>query len=214
LRTLPNSKSKGLVDGYIQRRLPAIQCEEEQKHLSEYLYQNSMLPGSGECCLNEILTAGAFAKIPLVHRIPNIKTDREEGMEVHFVYGQNDWMDYRGGIDVQRLCHNKRVEWEKNKELSKSNDDVEDTGSKSSEPPKVFVHGVSQAGHLLMLDNYEEFNSALIIASGGEASLLPRTPRPMEFVCDEVARSNVQRSTRKVVDEGGALEFFGWSTVE
>ena len=72
LRSLPVSRSKAMVDGYILNRLPAIDCPEERKHLSEYLYQNSMLPGSGECCLSEILTAGAFAKIPLVHRIPNI----------------------------------------------------------------------------------------------------------------------------------------------
>ena len=65
-------QSKAMVDGYILNRLPAIDCPEQRKHLSEYLYQNSMLPGSGECCLSEILTAGAFAKIPLVHRIPDI----------------------------------------------------------------------------------------------------------------------------------------------
>lgn len=201
LRALPLSKSKSMVDSYILNRLPAIQCEEERKHLSEYLYQNSMLPGSGEYCLSQILTAGAFARIPLVDRIPEIKSnDNKDGMEVHFVYGENDWMDFKGGIDVQRLCFNKRTEWEKQK------------NNNESPPPKVFLHGVRNAGHLLMLDNYEEFNSALIIAAGGEDRLPSNFPRPVEFVCNEVAASisdsvncNVKR---EVLNEMGASAFF------
>lgn len=199
LRSLPSSRSKAMVDGYILNRLPAIQCEEERKHLGEYLYQNSMLPGSGECCLSEILTAGAFAKIPLVHRVASLQSDTEEGMEVHFVYGQNDWMDYRGGLDVQRLCHNRMLEREESLKEGKK---------QPAMPPKVSVHGVSQASHLLMLDNYEEFNAALIIAAGGEESLSPSAPRPAEFVCDEVARSSLHKSRTIVADEAGALEFF------
>ena len=160
-----------------------------------------MLPGSGEYCLSQILTAGAFARIPLVDRIPEIKSnDNKDGMEVHFVYGENDWMDFKGGIDVQRLCFNKRTEWEKQK------------NNNESPPPKVFLHGVRNAGHLLMLDNYEEFNSALIIAAGGEDRLPSNFPRPVEFVCNEIASSisdsvncNVKR---EVLNEMGASAFF------
>merc|ERR1719203_1940259 len=102
-----------MVDGYIDRRLPAVSCPDERRHLGEYLYQNSMLPGSGEHCLSEILTAGAFAKIPLADRIPRIESDDEDGMEVHMVYGERDWMDWRGGIEAQRSCHNERAERER-----------------------------------------------------------------------------------------------------
>ncbi|KAL9178308.1 hypothetical protein ACHAXT_001736 [Thalassiosira profunda] len=199
LRSLPHSKSKQMVDGYITNRLPAISCPEEQEHLSEYLYQNSMLPGSGEMCLGEILTAGAFAKVPLVDRIPEIKTK-----EVHFIYGQNDWMDFKGGLDTQRLCHQKQLEWEKQQSSGAG-----DAGSSSSPPPKIFVHGVKDASHLLMLDNYKEFNAAVIIASGGEKNLPPNAPRPMELVCDEVARSGASHHGRRhSVGEDGAKAFF------
>ena len=212
LRSLPFSRSKSMVDGYILNRLPAITCPEERKHLSEYLYQNSMLPGSGECCLNEILTAGAFAKIPLVNRIPDIKTDNGEGMEVHMVYGQRDWMDFRGGLEVQRLSYKKRVEWERDQEQLKQErkQQSDTTANSSSPPPRIFVHGVQDASHLLMLDNSQGFNAALIIASGGEAKMPPNMPLPVEFVCDEFAQSASyeSRSMRDVVGEEGAAEFF------
>jgi len=72
------------------------------------------------------------------------------------------------------------------------------------------VHGVKDASHLLMLDNYQEFNAALIIAAGGEAKLPSNMPRPVEFVCDEVARSTSysSRSKRDVVGEEEAYNFF------
>eukprot|EP00584_Thalassiosira_punctigera_P003632 CAMPEP_0172534504 /NCGR_PEP_ID=MMETSP1067-20121228/6842_1 /TAXON_ID=265564 ORGANISM="Thalassiosira punctigera, Strain Tpunct2005C2" /NCGR_SAMPLE_ID=MMETSP1067 /ASSEMBLY_ACC=CAM_ASM_000444 /LENGTH=540 /DNA_ID=CAMNT_0013319305 /DNA_START=155 /DNA_END=1777 /DNA_ORIENTATION=- len=227
LRSLPLSKSKAMVDGYVLNRLPAITCPEERKHLGDYLYQNSMLPGSGEYCLNEILTAGAFAKIPLVDRIPNLETDSEEGMEVHMVYGERDWMDWRGGIETQRSCFEKRVEWERCQEQMKQEKKRQsetrldrlvgsDSGSgvtpanKKGPPPRIFVHGVKDASHLLMLDNYEEFNAALIVASGGEGNLPDTMPRPVEFVCDEVARSDSHQSgsKRNVCGEEGASDFF------
>jgi len=203
LRSLPSSRSKALVDGYVLNRLPAITCEEERKHLSEYLYQNSMLPGSGECCLNEILTSGAFAKIPLLYRIPHLKQADGKEMEVHMIYGQNDWMSYRGGLDTQLLCHKKRMEWEEEQR----------NGNSSSPPPRVSVYGVKNASHLLMLDNYEEFNAALIIAAGGEKTDNQSPHVPVEFACDELltdgsGRLNRSSSERKVAGESTAAAFF------
>ena len=208
LRSLPYSKSKSMVDSYIWRRLPSIECEEEQANLSEYLYQNSMLPGSGEHCLSHILTSGAFARIPLVKRIANIQSEDKDGMEVHFIFGEEDWMDYRGGIEVQRLCHHKRLEMMK-----------ESTGGENqaiSMPPRVHVHGVRNAGHLLMLDNHDEFNAAVIIAGGGKHKLPENFPRPVEFVCDEVkaAGDDTSISARggytnaEVYGETAAAQFF------
>jgi len=200
------------------------------------LYQNSMLPGSGEYCLSEILTAGAFAKVPLVHRIPEIASNKEggeDGMEVHMVYGQRDWMDWRGGVEVQRSCHEKRLQWERNREQSKLEDKQQllnlneigsgkttaqnNTNSNNGPPPRIFVHGVKDASHLLMLDNFEEFNSAIIVAAGEEESLPSNMPRPIEVVCDEILSSEVSfRGSNKqsasgqsnVVGEEGAAAFF------
>ena len=209
LRSLPTSKSKALVDGYVTNRLPAITCPDERKHLSDYLYHNSMLPGSGEFCLSEILDAGAMGKIPLVHRIPELvtnSTSSEDGMEVHMVYGQNDWMSYRGGLDTQRFCYTKRLQWEEENSQKKNNGN----SIRKMPPPRVYVHGVKDASHLLMLDNYQEFNAALIIASGqDEKDLPPEMPRPTEFVCNELLNDR-SRSLGKsnVVGEEGASVFF------
>ena len=182
LRSLPLSKSKAMVDGYIENRLPAITREDEREHLSEYLYQNSMMPSSGESCLSAVLEAGAFARIPLVNRIPNIKP----GLEVHFIYGENDWMGYQGGLDTQRLC------------LRKPDDS-----------PNVFVHGVRNASHLLMLDNFEELNAAMIIAANGEHRLARDTPRPIEFACNElIGNRSMHKSCRGAVGEAHAAAFF------
>eukprot|EP00957_Ditylum_brightwellii_P009584 722735-Ditylum_brightwellii.AAC.1 len=156
LRSMPQSRSKQLVEGYVERRLPSIECPEEKSVLANYLHQNAMLPGSGEHCLSRILNPGAFAKKPLLYRIPllNVKS-------VHFLYGQNDWMDAKGGIDVQKLCSERRGD--------------------GSHSPQVHVYGVKNAGHLLMLENADEFNSALIMAGGGEHALSPDSPKPEQF---------------------------------
>jgi len=157
LRSLPLYKSREFVDSYINRRLPAITDVDERSVLGEYLYQNSMLPGSGEYCLTDILTSSAHARVPLVERIPHLvpaAAGPSDGLEIHTIYGERDWMDYTGGFDAQRLCNARRLEWETN-------------GRVGQPPPKVFVHGIQNAGHLLMLDNNEEFNFAVIQAANG-----------------------------------------------
>jgi len=141
-RSLPLSKSRSMVDQYVEGRLPSITCPNERQILGDYLYSNAMLPGSGENCLNRILKPGAYARKPTVDRIPRLKVDN-----VSFVYGQNDWMDPTGGLEVQRRCHKLR--------------------SAGEVAPEVEVHGVRDAGHLLMLENWEEFNSAVILGAGG-----------------------------------------------
>lgn len=246
LRSLPYSKSKAMVDSYVLNRLPALDCENERTVLSEYLYQNSMMPGSGEYALEGILTSGAFARVPLVHRIPKlVNSDNADGMEVHFIYGENDWMDYKGGLEVQRQCWKKRLEWKKMKEQKlQANQEVkkiqqqksladerslDDASIKTTDsnidvlpppPPKVFVHGVRNAGHLLMLDNYKEFNAAVIIAGGGEGKLPSGMPRPVEFICSEMMNesdgsitsdsvgSYIRTFNRVVMSEKDAANFF------
>lgn len=208
LRSLPYSKSKQMVDSYISNRLPSIQCEQERADLGQYLYQNSMLPGSGEYCLSNILTAGAFARLPLVKRISDIKSDDGNGMEVHFIFGENDWMDYRGGIETQRLCFQKRAEM-----LKKQQGISDGTEKQMKLPPRVFVHGVRDAGHLLMLDNHDEFNAAVVIAAGGENNLPSNFHKPIEFMCDEVAAACegdflLRGSKGDIRGEADAAQFF------
>ena len=143
VRTLPAFKARQYMMSYVKNRLPSIKNPQEQSGLAEYLYLNCVMPGSGEYCLNRILTVHAFAKKPLVYRIPLLKISH-----VSFLYGSMDWMDCSGGLDTHRLCEELRSE-----------------GKTAS---NVSVHTISNAGHLLMLDNWNEFNAAVAIAAGGQ----------------------------------------------
>jgi len=73
LRTLPKKKSRHYIESYVKHRLPAITDPEEQDAVSNYLYYNSVLPGSGEYCINRILNPNVIAKKPLVNRISHLK---------------------------------------------------------------------------------------------------------------------------------------------
>lgn len=156
VRSMPCGRGRRIVERYIEGRLPSITCAEEQKALTDYLYSNTALPGSGEYALNRILTPTADAKKPAVYRIPKLKVK-----SISFIYGVNDWMDINGGLDVHHICEEMKLN--------------------RMEAPDVEVHGVSSAGHLLMLDNWEEFNSAVLMAAGAEYALPENAPRPSRW---------------------------------
>ena len=94
-----------MVQRYVESRLPTITCPDERKHLTDYLYTNAMLPGSGEYCLNKILKPTAFAHKPTLHRIPLLKVKN-----VAFIHGQRDWMDPTGGVQTMKKCNKLRIE--------------------------------------------------------------------------------------------------------
>ncbi len=157
IRSMPESRGRRMVSNYVENRLPAITCPDERNHLTEYLYTNAILPGSGEDCLNKILKPFAFPKKPALHRIPYLGVKN-----VYFIYGQNDWMDVKGGLEAQRICR-------KLKEDGKEN------------VPDVQVMGVKNSGHLLMLENWREFNNAIILACGEGRRLPNDSPKPYSF---------------------------------
>ena len=74
-----------------------------------------------------ILAPGAYARKPLFHRLANLE------MPVVFIYGENDWMDYRAA--------------EKAKLFMKG-------------PVKVVR--VPKGGHHMYLENPECFNDAVV----------------------------------------------------
>lgn len=158
LRSLPETRGRKMVENYIRGRLPSITCPQEQKYLGEYLYTNAALPGSGEDCLGKILKPTTFAYKPTLHRIPFLRVKH-----VSFIYGQNDWMDpLLGGVETLRRCQEMK---------------------KDGEPtPEVRVYGVRNAGHLLMLENWKEFNSAMILAAGRSERLPADFPLPFEVL--------------------------------
>jgi len=154
IRSMPGRGGRSIVTGYIERRLPAISDPHEREQLTNYLYTNCILPGSAEDSLNRFLKPMAFAKNPAVDRIPNLKVKH-----VSFIYGQMDWMNPTGGLEAQRLCIEKH--------------------SKGETAPNVDVLGVKNAGHLLMLENWQEFNSAVTISAGRDIS--SDDPQPVLF---------------------------------
>lgn len=136
---LLGERGKRMVDSYVDRRIPAITSKEEKSILSEYLYLNTKLPPSGEFALNQILQPGVFARNPTLTRIPKLKVPH-----VSFLYGERDWMDPTGGLSVEQKC----------KELR-------DSPVESETAPIIDVFSVKNAGHLLMLEAWEEFNEAM-----------------------------------------------------
>ena len=87
-----------LMRMYTRRRLASLPIE-EIKVLEKYLEQVNLLPGCGEFGISYILEAGAWAKHPLAVRLPSLE------VPMAFIYGDRDWMDYKGGVAVQNRAN-------------------------------------------------------------------------------------------------------------
>ena len=140
LRTLPEARANKIATNYVERRLPEISSPEEQTAVADYLFHNATLPGSGEYCIQKFLQSNILAYHPLQHRIPKLKVS-----STNFLYGTTDWMPLTGGLTTQILCEQ----------------------SSAERAPTVNVFVVRDAGHLLMLQNWNGFNAAVIHAAGG-----------------------------------------------
>ncbi|KAJ2802124.1 hypothetical protein H4R20_003403 [Coemansia guatemalensis] len=86
--------SRRLIDWYVGR---FIWLNDTQRQaLAAYTHQITVLPGSSEAALGDILRPGAFARRPLVDRLGPI------AMPTVFMYGANDWVDHSGGAQAIR----------------------------------------------------------------------------------------------------------------
>ncbi|SNX88034.1 related to CLD1 - mitochondrial cardiolipin-specific phospholipase [Melanopsichium pennsylvanicum] len=122
---------------YTSRRFGALP-EDELRSLHAYCQSIFLSKGSGEYCLAHILAPGAYARRPMVDRIEGLK------MPMSFLYGENDWMDVRGGKEaVKRL---------RKRGNTKTN---------------CFV--VPNSGHHIYLDNPSPYNSLIASILCGEA---------------------------------------------
>ena len=93
-----------------------------------YSYTLFKQKGSGEYALTYLLAPGAFARDPLMNRFAQV----DRNLEIVFMYGDNDWMDSKAGKQASTA--------------------LKQDGRKSRH--KI----VSNAGHHLYLDNFDEFN--------------------------------------------------------
>lgn len=136
---------------YVKHRLPAVSAPDEQTALSQYLYRNNTLPGSGEYCVSRLLNPWLFGRKATEHRIPHLQVPH-----VSFVYGESDWMDAGGGLQVEENC-----------------------AKAPQKAPLVDVYRVSSAGHLVMLDNFKEFNTAILWSAGIQPSKAATSAQPL-----------------------------------
>ncbi|KAJ4783448.1 1-acylglycerol-3-phosphate O-acyltransferase [Rhynchospora pubera] len=101
--------------------------EEESKLLTEYFYHTLAAKASGELCLKYIFSFGAFARKPL------LESSSEWKVPTTFIYGYEDWMNYRGA------------------ELARKEMNV----------PCEIIR-VPQAGHYVFIDNPSGFHEAVL----------------------------------------------------
>jgi cardiolipin-specific phospholipase len=142
-----------LVSGWTSRRFSHLPPDEALA-LHDYAYSLFRLRGSGEYALAYILAPGAFARSPLIRRVHGVGRQTlsngklENGIPVVLMYGENDWMDVKGGYAAK-----KKLDQEKEKV-------VKEKGEKGDEgEAKVVI--IKKAGHHVYLDSPEEFNVAL-----------------------------------------------------
>ncbi|KAI9811846.1 MAG: hypothetical protein M1827_005197 [Pycnora praestabilis] len=163
------------VSGWTSRRFAHLPPEEAQA-LHNYAYTLFKQRGSGEYALAYVLAPGAFARSPLIRRIQGVgrqmiipstslenalstapstnstEKRRENGIPVVIMYGENDWMDIKGGYAaVQKM----KEEKERILRDATSEERKNDNGS-----AKVTV--IRKAGHHVYLDGHEEFNKVML----------------------------------------------------
>jgi cardiolipin-specific phospholipase len=156
------------VSGWTSRRFSHLPPD-EAKALHDYAYSLFRQRGSGEYALAYILAPGAFARSPLIRRIHGVgrqmitpdglttssiesaERQRENGVPVILMYGENDWMDIAGGYAAEQKI---REEKEKVLKTATPEERKNDRGS-----AKVVV--IKNAGHHVYLDGWEEFNEIM-----------------------------------------------------
>lgn len=82
-----------VISRYGQRRFSTFEADVQQD-LFAYLYGISRDRGSGEYCLAHLLAPRAYARWPLLQRLPQLSTP------ITLIYGDHDWMDEKGGYDL------------------------------------------------------------------------------------------------------------------
>ncbi|GJE84904.1 alpha/beta hydrolase [Phanerochaete sordida] len=119
-----------LVGKYSSRRFIGLGAE-DTRAMHEYILNITLMKGSGEYCISHLLAPGAHARKPMVDRVHNLQ------IPVTFVYGDNDWMDPKGGAES-----------------------VENLRKAGNGNGKMYI--VPHAGHHLYLDNPKATNDLLV----------------------------------------------------
>jgi pimeloyl-ACP methyl ester carboxylesterase len=136
MRALPAAIGRALARWAVAPRFPS--CDPAvASALVEYFYQLCVAPPSGERSLSTVLESGAYARRPLIDKLPLLDTK----LDVLFLYGDRDWMDSSAGEKAAELLH-----------------------AQSSEDRNVRVTVIADAGHHLYYDNVKDFDAAVVDA--------------------------------------------------
>ncbi|CAG2171562.1 unnamed protein product, partial [Oppiella nova] len=103
--------------------------DRERDLFTEYMYHTIAARGSGELALKYIFQLGAYARKPLLDKVADLK------VPTTFIYGMQDWMDYRAG----------------------------ELATKTMTVPGEVIR-VPTAGHYVFMDNAPAFHSAVLTA--------------------------------------------------
>lgn len=164
-----------LVSGWTSRRFSHLPAEESQA-LHDYSYSLFRQRGSGEYALTYVLAPGAYARSPLIRRIQGVGRQyvpaasssketsassdagiaqrlQESGVPVVFLYGDNDWMDVKGGYAAAEKLNDERQ-----KALSKASD----SSSRLKEIGEAKVIVINKSGHHVYLDGCDQFNEVVL----------------------------------------------------
>lgn len=109
------------------RSVGTILSDDESQLLSDYIYHTLAGKASGELCLKYIFAFGALARSPLLASAADWK------VPTSFIYGTEDWMDYKG---AEAACQKMKV-------------------------PKEIIR-VPKGGHFVFLDNARGFEAAVL----------------------------------------------------
>ncbi|KAE8232628.1 hypothetical protein CF326_g2336 [Tilletia indica] len=80
-----------LMTGRYTSRRFSLLPDDDLRALHAYCHGIFTAKGSSEYCLAHILAPGAFARLPMLHRLTPLR------VPVSFIYGQYDWMDVTAG---------------------------------------------------------------------------------------------------------------------
>ncbi|KAK8867863.1 Alpha/Beta hydrolase protein [Apiospora arundinis] len=150
------------VSGWTSRRFDHLPTDEAQT-LHDYAYSLFRQRGSGEYALPYLLAPGAFARSPVINRIQDVGRQvitpasesspavKETGFPIVFMYGENDWMDKKGGLAAEEKLKQAKV-----KALLNGTDEEK---RKENGSAKVVI--IKKAGHHLYLDNADDFNEVM-----------------------------------------------------
>jgi pimeloyl-ACP methyl ester carboxylesterase len=136
LRALPAALGSALARWAVVRRFPTSNPATADV-MSKYFYQICVAPPSGERSLSTVLESGAYARRPLMDKLPLL----DSRLNVLFLYGDRDWMDASAG---ERVAEKMRAAGQPDRDIR--------------------IAKVSGAGHHLYFDNVDDFDAAVITA--------------------------------------------------